>query len=244
MQLDEPAECASGSDQLLLYKILHLVFSSLVWILCALRLESRKKNINMVLMRDLWKFSFFGRGDVSPTHSELCRFVSGSQATHQVSSTVIILLKNFVCIGHRDNILARCDSIFPLLRCQAVWNKTCTQLSLSQILFQNPKNYSLWDVQRFCYHSWFDSDAIFDQISNSSNVYLSSSRFWTATSLVFFYQLPSVLKSRTPPKNVCSVHSLIPISLLHQYWCFCHRQTGFKTKFYGNSLFISAIHDV
>jgi hypothetical protein len=30
-----------------------------------------------------------------------------------------------------------------------LWNK----LSLSQILFQNPKNYSLGDVQRFCYHS-------------------------------------------------------------------------------------------
>jgi hypothetical protein len=39
-----------------------------------------------------------------------------------------------------------------LLKCQGVWNKTCTQLSLSQILIQNPKNYSLWDVQRFCYN--------------------------------------------------------------------------------------------
>jgi len=31
--------------------------------------------------------------------------------------------------------------------------KTCTRLSLSQILFQNPKNYRLGDVQRFCYNS-------------------------------------------------------------------------------------------
>ena len=38
---------------------------------------------------------------------------------------------------------ASSNSIFLLLRCQAVWNKTCTQLSLSQNLFQNPKNYSL-----------------------------------------------------------------------------------------------------
>ena len=59
----------------------------------------------------------------------------------------------FVCIGHCSKVLARCASIFPLRRCQGVWNKTCTQLSLSQILFQNPKNHSLWDVQRFCYHS-------------------------------------------------------------------------------------------
>jgi hypothetical protein len=58
----------------------------------------------------------------------------------------------------------------------------CTQLSLSQILFQNLKNYSLGDVQKFCYHSWRVSAAIFDQISNSSNAYLNSSRFWMATS--------------------------------------------------------------
>ena len=48
-------------------------------------------------------------------------------------------------------------TIYPLLRCQGVWNKTCTQLSRSQIIFQNQKNYSLGDVQRFCYHSWCDS---------------------------------------------------------------------------------------
>ena len=88
-----------------------------------------------------------------------------------------------------------------LLRFQGVWNKTCIQLSLSQILFQNPKNYSLGYVQRFFYHSWCDSTVIFDQISNSSNIYFSSSRFWTAISLDNFYQLPSVSESRIPPKT-------------------------------------------
>jgi len=44
-----------------------------------------------------------------------------------------------------------------------------------------------------------DSAIILDQINNSSNVYLSSSRFWTVTSLVIFYQLHSVLKSRITP---------------------------------------------
>ena len=39
-----------------------------------------KKNYQMVLMRDLCNFSFFSQGDVSPTHSEHCRFVLGSQA--------------------------------------------------------------------------------------------------------------------------------------------------------------------
>jgi hypothetical protein len=41
-QLDEPDECASGGDSLLLYKIPHLLFLSLVQILCALRIENRK----------------------------------------------------------------------------------------------------------------------------------------------------------------------------------------------------------
>jgi hypothetical protein len=35
-QLDEPFECASGGDSLLLYKILHLLFFPLVRIPCAL----------------------------------------------------------------------------------------------------------------------------------------------------------------------------------------------------------------
>ena len=118
-------------------------------------------------------------------------------------------------------------------------NKSCTQLSLSQILFQNPKNYSFEDVHRFCYHSWCDSTVIFDKISNSSNIYLSSNRFWTATSLVIVYQIPSFSKLRISPKIIWSVQSLIPINLLHQYQCFCRRQTDLETKFFGNSLFIS-----
>ena len=41
-QLDEPAECTSGGNPLILYKILHLLFFPVVRILCALHLESRK----------------------------------------------------------------------------------------------------------------------------------------------------------------------------------------------------------
>ena len=143
---------------------------------------------------------------------------------HQLSSPVIILLKIFLSASAIALMICQDVTWFvPSLRCQGVWNKTCTQLSLSQILFQSLKNYSLGDVQRFCYHSWCDSTVIFDQISNSSNVYLSLSRFWTATSIVIFYQLPPVSKSRIPPKNVWSVHSPIPISLLHQYQFLCRR---------------------
>ena len=108
---------------------------------CTLRV---KKIINMVLMQDLWNFGFFGGGDVSPTHSELCRFVLGSYTKHHASFLVTILLKKtFICIGHPDNILARCDSIFPLLRCQAQWNKTCTQLSFPNPLSQS-KELQSW----------------------------------------------------------------------------------------------------
>jgi hypothetical protein len=106
----------------------------------------------------------------------------------------LISRKNFVkniCIDHRDNVLARCVSIFPLLRCQGFSNKMCTQICSSLFLFQNQKNYSVGDVQRFCYYSLCDSMVIFDQISNNSNVYLSLSRFWTANSLII-YQLLSV----------------------------------------------------
>jgi hypothetical protein len=94
-------------------------------------------------MWDLWNFSFSGRGDVSPTHSEICRFVSGSYAKHQVSPPVITLLKK-MCL-HRPSrwCLGEMWLDFPLLRCQGLWKKICTRLSLSQILVQNPKNYSL-----------------------------------------------------------------------------------------------------
>ena len=159
----------------------------------------------MVLAWDLWNFSFFGRGGclTNPFRILSLRFGVIGKTPGLISHNNFVK-KIFVCISHRDNVLARCDSIFPLLRCQEVWNKTCTQLSF-------PKNYSLGDVQRFCYHSWCDSMVIFDQISNTNNVYLSSSRFWTATYLVIIYQLPSVSKSRIPPKNVWLVQSLIPI---------------------------------
>jgi hypothetical protein len=91
-QLDEPVECVSGDDPLILYRIQNLLFFPLVRILCALHLKSRKIYL-MVLIWNLWHFSFFGSGEVSPTNSELCRFVSGPQPQYQVSSPVIILLK-------------------------------------------------------------------------------------------------------------------------------------------------------
>ena len=57
-QLDEPAKCASEGDPLLLYKILHLLLFPLARILCALRLESRKKKYQHGLDAGPLEFQF------------------------------------------------------------------------------------------------------------------------------------------------------------------------------------------
>jgi len=57
-QLDELVECISGGDLLLLYKILHLLFFPPVRILCALCLESRKKNYQLGLDAGPLEFQF------------------------------------------------------------------------------------------------------------------------------------------------------------------------------------------
>jgi hypothetical protein len=192
MRLDEPVEYVSGYP-FLLHKILHLLFPSGANSLCTTPWESgKKKNINMVLMRHVRNFSFFGWGHASPTHSELSLYfvvigrtpglISRNNAVKKLSASAIAIMswqdvtRSSLCSGVKQCATKRAPNF------------------LSQILFQNPKNYCLVDVQRFCCHSWCDLTVIFDQISNSSNVYLGSSRFWPATSLVFIYQLPSMSK--------------------------------------------------
>ena len=133
-QLDEPVECASGGIPLLLYNILHLLFFPLVQILCALRLESKKFEFQFVWPRACL---------TKPFRTLLLCFGAIGKTPGLISRNNSVK-KNFVCLGHCHNVLARCDLNFPLLRCQGLWNKTCTQLSLSQILFQNSK--SLGDI--------------------------------------------------------------------------------------------------
>jgi hypothetical protein len=164
-----------------------------------LRLDSRK-SVNVFLMRDLWNFSFFGRGEVSPPHSEHCCFVSGSQAKHQVLSPVIILLE--ICLSASAIAITSWQDVPRTSLCSSVkycGKKTYTQIFLSKSSFKIRKTTvfvmfreSAIVIVRFEDH--------FDQISNSSNVYLSSNQFRTAISLALFYQLPSVSKSRIPPK--------------------------------------------
>ena len=107
-------------------------------------------------------------------------------------------------------------TVLPLLRCQGVCNKTCTQLSLPQILFQNPKNYNFEDVQRFCYHSWCDSTVILNKSATAAMF----------TSFRVDFGRPPLSSSSTSslPSWNREYHlkwfdrlSLLPISLLHQY---------------------------
>jgi hypothetical protein len=93
-----------------------------------------KKNYQQVLDAGPLEFQFLWprRCTTNPFRTLSLLFWDHRQNT-RASSPIIILLKIFVCIGQRDNVLARYDSIFPLLRCQGVWNKTYTQLPLSQI---------------------------------------------------------------------------------------------------------------
>ena len=85
--------------------------------------------------------------------------------------------------------------------------------------------------------------SFFYNISNSSNVYLSSSRFWTGTSVAIFYQLPFVSKLRMPRKNVWSVQSVIPISIFTNTSVSVPDRPALKQNFMA-TLLISAIHDV
>ena len=193
-QLDEPVQCASGGDPFLLYKILHFLFFPQARILCALRLASRKKIISMVLMRDLWNFSFFVRGDVSQTiQNSVALFRGHRQNTrsHFLSASTIAIMswqdvaRSSLCSGVKDCGTKRAHNfLFP---------KSSFRIRRTTVLGMFKDSAIIIDAIR---------RSFFGHISNSSTVYLSSSRFWTATSLVIFYQLPSVSKSRIPHKNV------------------------------------------
>jgi hypothetical protein len=122
-------------------QILLLLSSRPVRILCALSLESRQIYQHGLDTGPLEFQILRHRGCLTNLFRilSLCFRVIGK--TPGLISRNNMVKKKIVSIVHRDNDLARCDSISPFLRCQGVWNKTCTQLSPSQILFQNPKNY-------------------------------------------------------------------------------------------------------
>ena len=169
MQLDEPVECALGGDPLLLYEVLHLLFFPLVRILCALRLESRKK---------LSTWSWCGAVRISVSSAE-----GMSHQPIQNSATLFRGHRQTPGLISRNNFVKKFLSVsfIAIMSWQDVtWSSLCSGVKecgtkrahnflFPKSFFQNPKNYSLGDVQRFYYHSWCDSTVMLDQISNSSN---------------------------------------------------------------------------
>ena len=202
-QLDEPLECTSGSDPLLLYKILHLLFFPLLRILCSLCLESRKNyqhglDVGPLEFQFLWPRECLTKpfrtlslcfGVISKTPG----LISHNNFVKKFLSASAIVIMSWQDVTHSS----LCSGV------KECGTKRAHNFLFFQILFQNLKNYSPGDVQRFCCHSLCDSTVIFNQISNSNNVHLSSSQFWTATilSLFIFCRLPSILKLSIPPKN-------------------------------------------
>ena len=143
-------------------------------------------------------------------------FSSGSQAINQVTYPRMYIFLFLSASG--ITIISWQDVTRPSL-CTCV--KECGTQRAHNSFFPKSsfriRRTANFEIYKDYYHSWWDSTVIFDKISNSGNVYHSSNESGKATSLVFFYQLPSDFKSRIPPKNVWSVQSLIPISLLRQY---------------------------
>jgi len=129
----------------------------------------------------------------------LCFGVTGK--TPSFISRNNFVKKIFVFIGHCDNVLTRCDSIFPLLRCQG-----CGTKRAHNFLF--PK--SSFRIRRTIVLGMFkDSAIILDAIRRSFLTKSATAAMFTSDrvdfgrpplSLVIFYQLPSVSKSRIPPK--------------------------------------------
>jgi hypothetical protein len=112
-------ECATGGDPLLLYEILYLLFFPLLQIICALRLEGRKI-YQRVLDNGRLEFQFHRPSGClnNPFRTLSLGFGVIGKTPGPISFNNIV--KKIVCIGHHDNVLARCDSIFPLLRRQGV----------------------------------------------------------------------------------------------------------------------------
>jgi hypothetical protein len=111
---------------------LHLLFFPLVRILCALRLENRKKST----------LSWWGTFGISVSSAE---GMSHQPIHNPVAASAIVILS--------------WQDVTQSSLCSGV--QECGTKHAHNFFFPNPKNYSLGDVQRFCYHSWCNSMSIF-----------------------------------------------------------------------------------
>ena len=141
----------------------------------ALRVE---KSYQHVLDAEPLEFQFLRPRGVSPTHSEFCRLVSGSQAKHQVSSPVIIWLKKFLSAS--AIAIMPCQDVTRSSFCQGV--KECGIKRAHNILF--PK--SSFRIRRTTALGMFkDSAIILDVIRMSFLTKLATVAMFTSVRVYF-----------------------------------------------------------
>ena len=160
-------------------------------------------------MRHLWNFSFvWPRGCLTNPFRTLL-----SLCFRVIDKTLdLISCNNYVIkISHQVNVLAKCDSIFLLLRCQGVWDKTCTPFSLPNPLSES-KELQSWGCMKILlsFLMWFNGH--FWPTQQQQQCLPQFKSILDGCFSLHLPQLPSVSKSRIPSKNIWSVHSLILIS--------------------------------
>ena len=216
-ELDEPVECTSGSDPLLLYKILHLLFFLLVRILCALRLESRK-NYQHGLDAGPLEYQFLRpRGCLTnPFRNLSLCFGAIGKTPGLISHNNFV--KNFLSAW--ANAIMFWQDVTRSSLCSGV--KECGTKCAHSFLF--PK--SSFRIRRTRVLGMFKYSAIILDVIRPSFLTKSATAAMF-NSIRFDFGRPPLSSSSTrsfPSRNreynlkkVLSVQSLIPISRLHQY---------------------------
>ena len=164
----------------------------------ALRVE---KIINMFLMGDLWNLFLRPRGYLTNPFRTLSLCFGVTDKTPGLISR-----NNFA-----KKILSA--SVMAIMSWQDVTRsflssdvKECGMKRAHNFLFPKSsfrmEELESWGISKVLLSFLMQFDGNFLLNQQQQQVYLSSSRFCSATSLVIFYQLPSVSKSRVPLKNV------------------------------------------
>jgi len=139
--------------------------------------------------------------------------------------------------------LASCDLIFPSLKCQGFGTKRAHNFLFPKSSFRIRRTTDLGMFK--------DSAIILDAIRRLFLNKLGTTAMFTSDRVDFGRPHLSSFSTSSLPFPNREYHLKLLIGSqphchkpLHQYYCFCPRQTGFETTLYGNSLFISTVHDV
>ena len=150
----------------------------------------------MFLMQKHWNLSIFGRGDVSLTNPfrilSFCFGVIGKTPGLVSCNNFVEKKKKIVYIGHREIILARCESnvAFAQVSSSVAQNMHTTFFVLNPL--SEPKQLQDWRCSKILLSFLMRLDGLFDQICSSSKVYISSVDFgWPPLSSFSTSSLPS-----------------------------------------------------